>query len=147
MKGIMTVENFRYGCKILLHRRDHITTGSKLMHYWDGYNFAQYNKWRWYFRYRQALLQGQYPKRYVELVPFRYDYVPPKEQQIKRLTDKMRAAKAKRTHYMKQIELAKAHWNEIFPIEEHPDYIRAMAKIEQKEALVIELENQIAELT
>ena len=92
-------------------------------------------------------MQVQHPRKRVEFVPFSYEYVPPKEQQIKRLTDKMRAAKAKHTHYMKQIELAKAHWNEIFPIEEHPDYIRAKAKVEQKEALVIELENQIAELT
>lgn len=147
MKEIATVANFRYGCKILLHHKVNMTADPELKHHWDGYSYEQYNKWGWYFRYRQALLQVQYPKRYVELVPFRYEYVPPKEQQIKRLTDKMRAAKAKHTHYMKQIELAKAHWNEIFPIEEHPDYIRAMAKIEQKEALVIELENQIAELT
>ncbi|MDV7392136.1 hypothetical protein RZS08_12305, partial [Arthrospira platensis SPKY1] len=90
--------------------------------------------------------QVKYPKRYVELVPFKYEYVQPKDQQIKRLTDKMRAAKAKRTHYMRQIELARKHWDQIFPIEEHPDYIRVMEKVEQKQALIIELETQIGAL-
>lgn len=147
MTKMQSVEDFRYGCKLLLHRADHGAADPDLVHYWGGYSFHQYAKWRWYFRYRQALLQVQHPRRYVELVQFKYEYVPPKAQQLKRLVDKKRAAKAKHTHYRNQIELARQHWNEIFPIEDHPDYIRAVKKLEEKKALIIDLESQIEALT
>ena len=146
MKAPINTANFRYGCKILLHCTTHIAAEPELKHFWDGYSYECFNKWQWYFRYRQALLQVQYPKRYVELVTFNYEYIAPKEQQLKRLKDKLTSAKALHTSWMRKMELAKEHWNEIFPIEEHPDYIRAMAKVQQKQALAIELENKIAVL-
>lgn len=139
----MNVAGFKYGCKILLHHAQHGASDPELMHFWDCYNYELYCKWQWYFRYRQALLQVQHPKRYVELVPFKYPYVPPKDQLIKRLQDKLRAAKSNHTQLTNKINLAKDHWNQLFPIEDDPDYIWAMEKVNQKYAIIQDLEQRL----
>lgn len=137
------VNDLRYGCKILLHRYVFIGSEPELKHYWSGFKFETYNKWKWYFRYRCALLQVQYPKRFVELVPFNFEYQLPADQIRKRLTDRQRSAKAKITEFTNKIELAKKHWNKLFPIEDDDLYQRAMAKVEVKRREVVELQNQI----
>lgn len=137
------VNDLRYGCKILLHRSSSMASEPELKHYWTGFKFECYNKWRWYFRYRCALLQVQYPKRYAEFVSFNFEYQPPINEIRKRLIDRQRSAKAKVTEFANKIELAKKHWNQLFPIEEDDLYKRAMGKVESKKKEVIELQNQI----
>jgi len=143
---ITHVSDFRFGCKILLHWGDMISSEPQLKNYWTNFRFENYMKWQWYFRYRCALLQVQHPKKYVELVPFKFEYQPPNDEIRKRLTDRQRSAKAKVTEFTNKIELAKKQWNKLFPIEEDDLYKRAMARIEEKNQQIIELQNQIDEL-
>lgn len=133
----------RYGCKIILHRQTFQGAEGKLMHFWKDLPFKTYMKFQWYFQYRAALIKVQNPKLFVEICPFQYDYVPSKVQQLKRLQDKLKSAKAKRTEWANKVERYKAEWNRLFPVEEDPIYQAAMIKINEKEQSIIDFETQI----
>lgn len=140
------VSDFKYGCAIILHRLSFHASDGKLMHYYTNFTFEQYSKWGWYFRYRQALIQVQYPKQFVELRPFKFDYIPKEEEIKKRLKNKLTSAKAKRTEWNRKLGRYKASWNSLFPIEDDPNYQNALLKIQEKEQSIIDLQNQIDEL-
>lgn len=140
---IQHIDFKRYGCKIILHRQAFQGSEGKLMHYWTGLPFKTYMKFQWYFQYRAALIKVQNPRLFVEICPFQYDHVLKVDEIRKRLTDRQRSAKAKVTEFTNKIELAKRHWNQLFPIEEDDLYKRAMTKLELKKNEVTELQNQI----
>lgn len=133
----------RYGCKILLHRVGSTSYDPKLMGYWTDLRFELSMKYRQYFRYRAALVQVQNPRLYVELVFFDFDYITPNEEIKKRLLNKLKDAKARRTRWNNEVAQYKAHWNSLFSIDDDPSYIKALNKIQAKEESIIDLENQI----
>lgn len=87
-----------------------------------------YLRWEWYFKYRSALLQVKSPKAFVELIHGSYDFVLPETEYKQKLENLIRAAKAKITKCDNDIQLARDNWNEIFPIDLHPDWKRALQK-------------------
>lgn len=98
---------------------------------WDGLSNQLMIKYRWYFEYRQALLKVKYPRKKVDMVHFRYqpETVSEKEQAATRLNNLIVARKRKITEITRKIEEAKSSWTELFPLEDHPNYQRAMDKL------------------
>ena len=47
----------RYGCTILLHRLPFAASDPEPIMIWEGLSFETYGKFKWYFRYRAALIQ------------------------------------------------------------------------------------------
>ena len=142
---MINVADKKYGCKILLHRTGSYSYDPKLMGYWTDLRFELALKYKQYFRYRAALVQVQNPRLYVELVFFDFDYIPKHEEIKKRLLNKLKDAKARRTRWNNEVAQYKAHWSSLFPIEDDPSYIKALSKIQAKEKSIIDLENQIKE--
>lgn len=140
----------RFGCKILLHNSKGKGAEPKKMHFWTGLKFDIYNKYRWYFRYRTALLQVQYPMRFVELETFQYDYIPTEIELRKRLKDKITGNKAKLTiwknkvaDYEKGFEVTNR--NSLFKrlIEADESWQKASAKIRAFEQKIKGLEKEL----
>lgn len=69
MNDETTVDHQRYGCAILLHRLPFAASDAQVIMVWENLPFATYGKFKWYFRYRAALIQIQHPKRLVEIIP------------------------------------------------------------------------------
>jgi hypothetical protein len=107
---------------------------------WEGMTVQQCVKWRWYFRYRQALLQIKYPKYEVSLNTFQQ---PLKKRSLNNsLINAIRGKKAKLTEARNKLRVATETWDEIFPIESDPLYPKVIAKISRLEAELQCLENQ-----
>lgn len=94
---------------------------------WDGLRFELRMKYDWYFKYRAALCQVKYPKYDVELrwgnepaTPKRMNYV---------IKNKITAKKRVITEIENKLRKAESSWVEIFPIDEHPHYIKAKGKL------------------
>ena len=120
---------------------------------WDDLPNQMIFKWMWYFKYRQALLQVKYPRKRVVMERRKYqpETTTEKERLLTRLQNKHRAKKGKITQYTNKIELAIKDWKQLFPIEEHPQYIKAIDKLtrlrrEEKE-LVSEIRDLQAQLS
>lgn len=116
---------------------------------WDGLPNDLMIRWRWYFEYRQALLKVKYPRKKVELIHFRYqpETQTEKEQAATRLKNLISARKRKITEVSRKIEEAKESWTELFPIEAHPNYQRAMEKLFRLKNEMQEYKNQLLEMS
>lgn len=77
----------KYGCAIMLHRLPFYASDPELMLAWENLPFQTYGKFKWYFRYRAALIQVQHPKRFVEIRETRQP-INPKEADHITLTPK-----------------------------------------------------------
>ena len=96
---------------------------------WTELPFNTRIKFDWYFRYRAALLQIKYPK---FIVSQDWGSQPMnKQQEVQSNKNKIRAKKGKITEMERKLELAKKTWTEIFPIEEDPLFLQAVAKIDR----------------
>lgn len=111
---------------------------------WDGMTPSQASKWRWYFRYRQALLQVKYPRYTVELAWGQQD--PCIRTEKHRLTNAIRGKKAKITESKNKLQRAIREWDEIFPIEQDPLYPKVLDKIARLEKELVELEQEFLKL-
>lgn len=105
---------------------------------------SQASKWRWYFRYRQALLQVKYPRYTVELAWGQQD--PCIRTEKHRLTNAIRGKKAKITESKNKLQRAIREWDEIFPIEQDPLYPKVLDKIARLEKELVELEQEFLKL-
>jgi hypothetical protein len=92
-----------------------------------------FQRWKWYFKYRAALLRVKNPKAYIDYVHGPYEYILPENQYKKKLENNIKAAKSKLTEYSNKIARAKANWSEIFPIEDHPGWKKTKEKKEYYE--------------
>lgn len=101
-----------------------------------------YERWRWYFEYRAALLKVKYPKSFVQLNQGNYEYTLPVEELYKKLDNKIRGAKGKITELERKRNELQANWRELFPIEQHPDWPRLLNKIEAYNCKLQELINE-----
>lgn len=142
----MHVQDKRFGCKILLHQRSHVAADPILLKYYSGFKFETYNKWRWFFRYRTARYQIDHPRKMVELREFSFDYLPSDEEKKQRIKNKLRSAKAKVTEWTNKLEAYKANHNSLFPVEDHPLYQKAVAKVEAKKIEVQQYEEELSQL-
>jgi hypothetical protein len=85
-------------------------------------------KWDWYFKYRAALFQVNYPKYKVEVSWGNLPAVGNSLEQIKK--NKLIAKKRKISTYQNKLLAYQNNWNSIFPIEEDILFIKAKNKID-----------------
>jgi len=116
---------------------------TETIYYRTDLPFNIFNKWQWYFKYREALYRIKNPRYYIELSMGSYDYVPPKEEVIKILINKIRAKKGKITEYKTKIRIAEQTWDEMFSIAENDLFKKAKAKIERYQIELTELEIEL----
>ena len=94
---------------------------------WSGLVFELRMKYDWYFKYRAALLQVQYPRYNVVTA---WGAEPAKGKTLAKIQeDKAKAKKAKITEYENKLQKAKDTWSSLFPIEEDIYFIKALQKI------------------
>lgn len=113
----------------------------------DDMSVQFYERWRWYFEYRAALLKVKHPKSYVQLNQGNYEYVLPEDELRTKLENKIRAAKKMFTQIDRKMQNVIENWNELFPIEHHPDWPKTVQKMEyyrlQLDLLTTEYESLI----
>ena len=122
--------------------------GTPCIYLKKGFSFNQFMKWKWYFEYRAALYKVQNPRHYVEYQWSSYNYVPEREELIKRCKNKIIHAKGKITQCENSLRLAKQHWNELFPIEDEDekDWKRVVKKLEEYNCKLKNLESELIKL-
>jgi len=115
---------------------------------WDGLSNQLLIRYRWYFEYRQALLKVQYPKNKVLLEHFRYQPESQSEieQSVLRVQNLIVARKRKITEVSNKLKEAKASWTELFPLDQHPNYQKAMEKLFRLRQEKAEYEAQLKKL-
>ena len=127
------VGDFRWMIKISLHRNTYKASDAKVMYYKKDLPFELFMRWKWFFRYRTALIQVQHPKQFVELEFIKVKFTPDLQVLLKRAKDKFIGAKATLTKYQNKKQEMEDSWNELFPIEQHPKYMFVMDKIDEYE--------------
>lgn len=127
------VGDFRWVIKISLHRNTYKASDAKVMYYKKDLPFELFIRWKWFFRYRAALIQVQHPKQFVELEFIKVKFTPDLQVLLKRAKDKFIGAKATLTKYQNKKKEMEDNWNELFPIQQHPKYMFVMDKIDEYE--------------
>ena len=94
---------------------------------WDGLRFELRMKYDWYFKYRAALCQVRHPKYEVELSWGNEPASPKHMNDV--LKGKITAKKRVVTETGNKLRKAESSWTEMFPIVEHPHYIKAKWKL------------------
>ena len=89
-----------------------------------------FQRWKWYFEYRAALLRVKYPKGYIKLETGTYEYVLPEDKYLEKVRNSYLSDKRQLTKFKNQLNSICKNWNELFPIEENPDWIRVTKKLE-----------------
>ena len=97
---------------------------------WFFFNDKLCKRWRWYFKYRAALLQVKYPKYDVEL-KFSTSDLQSKEQELNLLERRIIAKKRKVTEVQNKINLFKKNYSELFSIDENHIFLK-LKQIENK---------------
>lgn len=118
-----------YWVKVIMYKTNPSTPSIRL--FWDGFTFERFNRWRWYFEYRKALLQVQYPKMRTEITWGRYEPETRTDRQIAagRVLNLIRARKRKATEIQNKMKQAKESWCELFPIEQDAAWLKAQSKL------------------
>jgi hypothetical protein len=111
--------------KMILPNRDIVSLS------WEDLPFPIRMKYDWYFKYRAALLQVENPRATVQI--FSWKGHAEGRSEINIIAGRMRAKKAKVTEYRNKLARAEKAWTDLFPIQEDPLYIKALAKVERLE--------------
>ena len=108
---------------------------------WEGLRWELRQKYDWYFKYRAALMQVQHPKWDIDMHWGNEPAVGKTLIQI--IEQKISSKQANVTKIKNNIELAKKHWNTMFPIEEEEDYKKAVLKLAKNEFELLTLKQQL----
>lgn len=127
--------------KILFAQRYHAL--AEVVYYRNDMTVEFYERWKWYFEYRAALLRVKSPRSIVIYYQGSYQYSPPKDELIKRLESKIRGKKAKITEFENKLQSAIKNWNELYPIEQHPHWSKVSDKKRAYHSELIDLENKL----
>lgn len=108
---------------------------------WEDYSFEQFSRWKWYFKYRAALLQVQYPKYHVESSWGKKESEGRTKEDI--LKSRIRSKKAKITEFTRKLNKAVETWDQLFPIENDLMYKKAVGKLDRLKMELLELQNEL----
>jgi hypothetical protein len=98
-------------------------------------------KYDWYFKYRTALFQVQYPRHYVEM------FCGNEEAQGKQLHfHKLNSAKREVTKWQNILSRIVENHSGMFPVEDDPYYKKAHAKLQLKQIALNNLLSQTDQL-
>lgn len=123
-----------------IRAKDHNTQKVYGVMEWRGMTFEQFNKWQWYFRYRWALLQTQYPKLQAEF--HSGSCTPTTKTYLNILKNRIKGKKGKITEIQNKLNRAIREWDEIFPIESDPLWPKACEKLSRLKNELLYLENE-----
>ena len=150
----MNLEHKRFYCKILAGKN---AGGNPCVYFNKGFTFQQFNKWKWYFEYLAALIKVQNPKWHVEANFGNYDWLPPIEQRIIDLKNKIAGKRREITKWTKAIEQCDKPWlvkaglfTDDYPLDKDEDYIRyqkALSKVERHKAELQQLSSDLMAIT
>lgn len=111
---------------------------------WTGLALPMLVKYKWYFKYRASLLQIAHPKKHFFFTINRtFETADQRKALIQTITNKLRNAKSKLTQATTKLNLIKSGWNELFPVEQHPDYKKVEQELERREARIRELQSDL----
>lgn len=99
---------------------------------WSDLPQQTYIKFFWYFKYRSALLQIKYPKCEIRCNWGVYTE-PSKKSQTIILQNKIISRKRKVTEMKNRLLKLTSQWNELFPYQEDPLYIKFMERMNKAE--------------
>lgn len=112
---------------------------------WNNLRWKLRQKYNWYFKYRAALMQVQHPKWYIDI---HWGNEPATGKTLIQIIEaKIVAKKRNITKIENNLQLAKQHWTEMFPIEEEVDWKRAQSKLYKNKLELQTLINQLNECT
>lgn len=92
-----------------------------------------FEKWKWYFEYRAALYKVQNPRLDVHYEYGAYEYTLPEDDYRQKLKNLERKRKAQLTEFTCKLENIRKNWNELFPLEDHPQYKKIQEKLQRLE--------------
>jgi len=93
-----------------------------------------YQRWKWFFEYKAALLRVKFPKAYIKLETGPYEYILPEDKYKEKVKNNYLSAKRQLTKFQNQLNSICQSWNELFPIEENPDWIKVQSKLDYYKA-------------
>lgn len=108
--------------------------------------FHFFHRWKWYFKYRAALLQVQNPRGFVSYEYGTYQYELPVDAFTTKLRNQLIAAKRELSIYERKIKFARDNWNEIFPIEDNPHWVKIQSKHKYYTDRILQLEKTLSEI-
>lgn len=113
-----------------------------------GFKVDCFTRWKWFFRYLQAIEQVKTPKQLVQIETISYVNPDRNNVLLKALHNKLTAAKRDRTKIQMSIENAiQIHESTaLFPYQEDPGYGRSIEYLSKKEKLISDLEAEIDNL-
>ena len=88
-----------------------------------------FQRWKWFFEYRAALLRVKYPKAFIEYTHSPYEYVLPEEKYREKVKNQYLSDKCQLTKFQNKLNYVLANWNELFPIEENPNWKKIVEKM------------------
>ena len=130
-----------YRCRVILRTKQY---GGEVLQCleWTGNNLERFVRWKWYYRYRAALLQTQNPKMYVEI-----DHTPVKNNSQKDVVEilkrRVSARKSQLSKWKNLLKKAEENWNQLFPIQEDPNYKKSISKIKYNQGELNQVMKQL----
>lgn len=121
-------------------------SAAEVVYFKNDMTFQFFIRWKWYFEYREALIRVRNPRSFVRLSHGSYEFKLPEDVYKKKIKDLLSAAKRKRTEFQRKIDYARENWNELFPIDEHPKWIKVEEKLKRYEDRVEALSKEYYEL-
>lgn len=115
--------------------------------YWELLPWEVRIKWDWYFKYRAALLQVKYPRFIVDQFSGNTEKVDADEIRKKNDIIRLKGNITKCNNRIvsiicdKQVMIGK--WNQLFPIEDDPEYQRMELQLAVLECKLKELRNEL----
>jgi hypothetical protein len=125
--------NKAFGVKIVLHHAECHSAIRDTVYYNKGFRFQHFSRWKWYFRYRAALVQVQNPRWCVEVVFFDYEKTPTDTEIEKRRKDIIAARRRNVTIAKEKLAQYEKKYKGLFPITEDPQYIAALESVKNYE--------------
>ena len=105
------------------------------VHYFrNEMNVEFFQRWKWYFEYRAALLRVNFPRAFVKFETGNYEYVLPEDKYREKVKNMYLSNKRQLTKFNNKLTQLYANWNELFPIEENPDWVKITKKKEWYES-------------
>lgn len=114
----------------ILHSKKQSRALAKVVYFRNEMTVEFFNRWRWFFEYRAALIRVQNPKAYTSFEYGPYDYQLPEDVYKAKVKNQYFSDKRQLTKFKSKLTEIQQNWNELFPLEEHPDYIRVQKKLE-----------------
>ena len=111
---------------------------------WDNLRFDLLSKYQWYFRHVAAKFQLTNPCKTIYFSYYRTVVGDTINAERKQIQDKIINLKGRITKDKNNLQKAQDAWNQLFPIEQDPQYQKAIQTITSKEDRLKSLEFQLS---